>query len=589
MKRISKIAIALVLIIGLVLIAPLESVNAQFSDLYPTHWCYPKIMDFYERGYVDGYEDGTFLADDTITRAEYVKIVNNFFGYSKGDVDALEFSDLEGTEWFAPYVAEAVSRGYIEGYDDGTFKPQNPIRRQEATVILSRILNIHNETYSKDHKDGMAQYTDGDDIDEWAYKAVHSYSVHNFINGYPDQTIRLKKNVTRAETVELLNLLEQKIEIDRPSGGGGSSKPTVKKPLITVVEENNDVEWYNKVEAGEDGKVTVQVHTDTFNAVINVKVNGEVVETRNAVVEKGTTVEFDLADGKYEITANATKKGSKPSAEADSKTVIVDTIAPIAKGENTENGAKIEVIDPTTLTTDISGVNEASVKYAWFIKIVDAVSSEESYVRPTWSEWTELPDEVVLPETAEPGEYYLGIMASDNAGNKTTGNIDKYVSILPESGAPTITEGEEEYIIVIEKDKDDIEDPVDPENPTEPENPINPDAPVVPEEPKPVVVKTKHTIVFESEEHGKIEGTLKYENIEYGTEFSEIIVPTTTPDEGYSFAGWNPELPEADAKVIDDAEYTATWTINSYDLTINYVYEDGKEAAATYTDEVNYN
>ena len=563
MKKLTKIAKVLLLMLCIFAITPIASANAQFKDLTPMHWCYAKIMDFYERGYVDGYGDGTFLPDDTITRAEYVKIVNNFFGYPKGDPEKLEFSDVDKKEWFAPYVAEAVSRGYIEGYDDGTFKPEEPIRRQEATVILSRILNIHEENYSENHEDGMAQYSDGKDIDEWAYKAIHSYSVHNFINGYPDKTVRLKRNVTRAETVELLNLLEQKVEIERPNV---SSKPIVKKPVITVVEQNDKNEWYSRAEVGEDEKVTVQVHTDTFNAVVNVKVNGEPVETRNVIVEKGTTVEFDLPDGKYVVTANATKSGSKPSSEATAKTVLVDTLEPMVKGEKTEDGAKLEVTDPTTLTTDISDVNDDSVKYAWFVKVVDDQSSEESYVRPTWSNWLELSEEVSLPENAEPGEYYLGVVASDNAGNTTSGNLDKYMS------NDEIVDGETEYVIVVEEEQED-----------------NESTPNEPTQEKPIVVRTKHTIKFTAEENGKLVGITKHEKVEFGTSYSELIVPTPVPNKGYSFDEWTPALPAADEKVSGDAEYIATWKINSYDLVINYEYEDGTKAADACEIKVEYN
>ncbi len=117
----------------------------SFSDLSSKHWCYEKIMDFLDREYIDGYEDGTFRADNTITRAEFVKIVNNFFGYDSTNKNVDKFSDVNSGDWFAGYVAEAVRRGYIEGYPDGSFRPQKSIRRQEATVILSRILGIDKE------------------------------------------------------------------------------------------------------------------------------------------------------------------------------------------------------------------------------------------------------------------------------------------------------------------------------------------------------------------------------------------------------------------------------------------------------------
>ena len=204
MKSKSLKIVSLVLAFSFIAISLISGItNASgFSDLNPTHWCYEKIMKFLDNDYVCGYEDGTFRADKTITRAEYVKIVNNFFGYPVNiEKQDIEFSDVSENDWFAGYVAEAVDRGYITGYPDGTFRPHNPIRRQEATVILSRILGIDKDEFPKDHKDGMIQYSDADELEDWAYVAVNSYSVYNFINGYTDGTIKILQNVTRAETV----------------------------------------------------------------------------------------------------------------------------------------------------------------------------------------------------------------------------------------------------------------------------------------------------------------------------------------------------------------------------------------------------
>ena len=181
--KITALLMLVILVITLFVIP--VGANQVFTDLTPEHWCYNKIIDFEKKGYVCGYEDGTFRADRTITRAEYVKIVNNFFGYELETEKESGFSDVSSGDWFAPYVNEAVERGYINGYEDGTFRPEDPIRRQEATVILARILNIHEEEYPENHLDGLAQYSDSDEVQEWAKVAIHSYSVfiQKFGNG----------------------------------------------------------------------------------------------------------------------------------------------------------------------------------------------------------------------------------------------------------------------------------------------------------------------------------------------------------------------------------------------------------------------
>ena len=90
-----KIGIFFVFIMIFTMILTPISNAQEFPDLRPDHWCYEKIMDFEERGYVQGYEDGEFKADRVITRAEYVTIVNNFFGYSENnDTESIAFSDV---------------------------------------------------------------------------------------------------------------------------------------------------------------------------------------------------------------------------------------------------------------------------------------------------------------------------------------------------------------------------------------------------------------------------------------------------------------------------------------------------------------
>ena len=600
-----KIGIMFVLVMLCTMILNPMAKAQEFSDLRPDHWCYNKIIDFEERGYVTGYDDGEFKPDRTITRAEYVTIVNNFFGYDASTENTAKFSDVSEDDWFEPYVSEAVKRGYISGYPDGTFRPYEPIRRQEATVILSKILNIADEDYPVDHEDGLAQYDDGDEVEDWAYKAVHSYSVYNFINGYEDNTIRLFRNVTRAETVQLLNTVEEKVIIDRdnktnevkdrPSG----HKKRAATPVITVVETNDTNAWYNKVEARNDGKVTVKVTTTTTNATITVKVNGEVIPTTPFETE-GTGVTFDLPEGEYEIVATATRSKYKTSYEAKSN-VDVDVTAPKVSGKVGDMGVSLSATD------NLSGVDE--IQYAWFIK------DGTGYKRV--SNWAELKDYVELPAKAQ--NYYIGVKGSDIAGNKIDGGLKD--NVIDDN---IVTDGktDEPYEIVNEAKviggKDEEQNPEDEPSITEFAityhkndgtdvnyvQKLTADATVLKgaifsrdqykligwaeiatgnkvydlgetvnftekkdlyavwqlNEPsdKPIVVEVKVSIKFVSGENGSLDGESNI-NVAYDTEWSTITVPTPKADTGYCFDKWTPELPASESKVTADATYTANF------------------------------
>ena len=482
-KQIIRFFSLLMLVVLLVTVFAMQ-VNARvvFSDLAPTHWCYNKIIDFESKGYVCGYEDGTFRADQTITRAEYVKMVNNFFGYKPNTEKVANFSDVNSGDWFAPYVNEAVERGYITGFEDGTFRPQDPIRRQEATVILSRILGIDKEVYPANHIDGLAQYSDSDEVQDWARVAIHSYSVYNFINGYTDGTLKILQNVTRAETVELLNVLEQKIVIDRKPGGG--SKSTVKMPTIALYRLDKEANefasiqasdlksgWVNKAIStlsGDVNGVLVNITSTTSGATINEKLTGNKTGERKYItskIEELTNAIF-LTDGEYKISAFASKTGYHSSSSAD-KTILVDTKAPVVSGEVVTTlpegtaiahvqQVKVSVADlQTSGVNKISGLDTAKVRYAWFVLSGD----DDKYVRETDWKNVNLDNAVITTEGLKYGTYKLAISAYDIAENAYGDKIDTVVT----------TSGDEEfreeipYDFVEEVEKEGEEKPEDPD------------------------------------------------------------------------------------------------------------------------------
>ena len=447
------------------LVAPVNA-SLVFPDLTAEHWCYDKIIDFEEKGFVCGYEDGTFRPDQTITRAEYVKIVNNFFGYElEYDKDS-GFSDINSGDWFIPYVNEAVERGYITGYEDGTFRPEDPIRRQEATVILARILDIDEEEYPADHVDGLAQYSDGDEVEEWAKVAIHSYSVYNFINGYQDGSLRILQDVTRAETVELLHILEQQIIIPEPDkggngGGGGGYSSSTARPVITAYEQiGNELsvvpngKWVNSETAYQDGSL-IKITCQTNGATITYSLDN--FKNKNQYED-----DFVVLDGVHTINAYATKVGYLASYTAKA-TVKVDTVPPKVQG--VQNGKEVTLnVEDYDLhnvgTKNISGVSGESLKYAWF------TSGDKDYVRETT--WVSFENNGVVMAPEYPGVYYLGVKGSDVAGNKIgTGLFEKAANKDDNVDFPNTTEDEEPtdepFVIVTEIIKGDptVESPVE--------------------------------------------------------------------------------------------------------------------------------
>ena len=477
MKKAFKVITLLMLVILVVTaFAMPASAKQVFTDLSPEHWCYAKIMDFEKKGYVCGYSDNTFRADRTITRAEYVKIVNNFFGYKPSEKTTSAFKDVNSGDWFMPYVNEAVDRGYIEGFEDGTFRPQDPIRRQEATVILARILKIDKEVYPADHKDGLAQYSDSDEVQEWARVAIHSYSVYNFINGYEDGTLRILRNVTRAETVELLHILEQKVVIDRKPGGGGTKTPTLKPDIDVLVRNLIEVPVENEIAIKEEYTPAIYTKSNWINkknsnfeketarngAFVNItsQTTGSTIHDTVDVIsrkeEYKTTKrdeydnKFFLTDGIYKVTAKATKSGRKDSSTAE-REVKIDTVAPIAYGVATTKSGEISHEQSITVsvkdlnlykTNEISGLDK--VAYAWF-----NADTEERVT--SWVALSLVNGQAKVDASVAYGSYKLGISAIDVAENTFGTKTEFNVKAEDISGdVPTNPSGDVDYDFVKE-------------------------------------------------------------------------------------------------------------------------------------------
>lgn len=199
MKKIGKLAGATAVSVVFSLTGAWCAANAQsnLSDI-GTHWAKTQLTEWNESGYINGYADGTFKPDQTITRAEFIALINKSFGFS--EPGAVAFDDVRNTAWFYTQVAAAVKAGYISGYADNTLRPNNPISREEAAVIVSRLMELG----KTDNAEARA-FGDAGDIASWSLDAIGSLVKLKLLSGYPDGQFMPDKPLTRAEAVTLLN------------------------------------------------------------------------------------------------------------------------------------------------------------------------------------------------------------------------------------------------------------------------------------------------------------------------------------------------------------------------------------------------
>ena len=161
------------------------------------HWAQSTVSKWVYNGYIVGYPDGTFKPDNTITRAEFVVLANKSFGLT--DTAAFNFSDVSVTDWAYSEIGRAMAGMYIAGYEDGTFRPEAQVSRQEAAVMTARLLKL------KAADAAPFTFNDAAAIPQWSREHIAAVVAKGVMSGYPDKTFQPVRALSRAEAVILLN------------------------------------------------------------------------------------------------------------------------------------------------------------------------------------------------------------------------------------------------------------------------------------------------------------------------------------------------------------------------------------------------
>lgn len=230
----------------------------QFSDI-KGHWAEANIQAWGDEGLIRGYLDRSFKPNTYITRAEFMNLVNGAFGYS-GQAK-ITFNDVSESAWYYEAISIANANGYIDGYTDGTMKPQDPITRQEAAKVIAGILNLElNETAAN-------VFSDSSSIAAWSKGAVGGAAAAKIIAGYADGSFKPLNSITRAEAV---SALVKAVETDATT----AAKPAKPKGTTTVLNVNPpaDEARLSAVEHGgnaDDGTLKNIAETNPFIDILD--------------------------------------------------------------------------------------------------------------------------------------------------------------------------------------------------------------------------------------------------------------------------------------------------------------------------------
>ena len=256
------------------------------------HWASAAMQEFIDAGYIKG-SGGKYTPDGNMSRAQFSAIVNRMMGYSSESRDISKFKDIKTDSWYRSDLAKALAAGYMSGTSADMMSPEASVTREQAFVILARILKLSAAESEADKT--LASYKDAGSVAPWAKNSVAALIKAGYVSGDNNGNINPKKSMTRAEGVTVLHRSrkagEQKPEVKNKyadgvytgtgAGYGGTMKlqVTIKDGKISdikIVSESETGSYLNRAKSiiqkiidknGTDGVSAVSGATKTSNGI----------------------------------------------------------------------------------------------------------------------------------------------------------------------------------------------------------------------------------------------------------------------------------------------------------------------------------
>ncbi|MFD7523225.1 S-layer homology domain-containing protein [Paenibacillus chitinolyticus] len=178
--------------------------NKTFSDI-KGHWAESNITMLANKLVVDGVTNTTFQPDRSVTRAEFAAMLVRSLGIQNTGGSST-FKDVASNQWYADVVATAAKLKLVDGYEDGTFRPNNQITREELSAMVVRALSYAGVNTSTEITKGQAMLTKFKDSHTiiWAKDEIAAALSLGIIDGMTSTTIEPLQQATRAQSATML-------------------------------------------------------------------------------------------------------------------------------------------------------------------------------------------------------------------------------------------------------------------------------------------------------------------------------------------------------------------------------------------------
>lgn len=178
---------------------------------YRTHWARETIDEAVTQGWVKGYPDDTFHPNESVTRGQFLTFAGRMMGIDVEQYGGTSFPDVSETAYYAPYVQWAADSGIVDGYPDGSFGPDKMITREQVAKILVNMLESAGYDTTGEYSLSDFGIKDVGSISDWAADYVAFCYYSGLLKG-SDGSFEPKRAVTRAEACTVLSRMQNFID-----------------------------------------------------------------------------------------------------------------------------------------------------------------------------------------------------------------------------------------------------------------------------------------------------------------------------------------------------------------------------------------
>lgn len=266
------------LILAIVMVMAVMVPGVAFGADYTDHWAKDTIQKWFDEERIKGYEDGSFKPQNSVTRAEFMTMVNSAYDFK--ELAEINYDDADSEEWYYVELQKAVKAGYIVGDNEETVRPTDKISRQEVAVVITRLNDL-------EQNDDVSAFSDKDNIANWAVGYVGAVLEAEFMIGDDNNNFNPTANITRAEALVTLDrAMEDEINVEYAQINELSIEGAELQQAF-----NSETTTYSAIALVGATEVTIVADVTTSSAInFSSNVTGEAITVTTASAVEGGVI-----------------------------------------------------------------------------------------------------------------------------------------------------------------------------------------------------------------------------------------------------------------------------------------------------------